>query len=386
MSTLILDTNILHQEGLHSRNMQLLMRLSSEGHVQIYIPELVKREYLSKRISGSIEKIQNAQHNVLYITKKIKRESSLQTHALEAQSNLRNIESLLETEITKEFDSWASNYNIVVIPIDTTCLNSVMDDYFLGQGVYRKEKSREDIPDAIINSSIMALLHKKHTLTVILKDGAFKNHLSTIRRITIYDSISEFITLEENKAKLDELDSLYEKIDSIKEYLSSEFISTTIRDYLIANRNDIEEIYLEGEQITSLKNLEITTFGQNINYPESQSISDFNISNIAWLTDGAFSFEVEFTAIATISYGAYYGDYIEIEEDFERETSLDSMNGDGACDISEVRSMKFTGYVQLHIDGDLDPDNIKANISSIGEDSNPIQISLDIEYADIQQA
>lgn len=62
------------------------------------------------------------------------------------------------------------------------------------------------------------------------------------------------------------------------------------------------------------------------------------------------------------------------------------MNGDGACDISEVRSMKFTGYVQLHIDGDLDPDNIKANISSIGEDSNPIQISLDIEYADIQQA
>lgn len=384
MSNLVLDTNILHQEGLHSHNMQLLMRLSSEGHVNIYIPELVKREYLSKKISESIGKIQDAQHKVLYITKKIKRESSLQTHALEAQRNLRNIESILETEITREFDSWVANYNIVVIPIDNTCLNSVIDDYFLGQGVYRKEKSREDIPDAIINSSIMTLLHEKFTLTIILKDGAFKSHLSTIRGITIHDSVNEFIAREENKAKLDELDSLYEKVDSIKECLSSDNISTTIRDYLIANRTDVEDIYLEDEQITSLENLEITTFGQNINYPEPESIGDFNISNIAWLTEGTFSFEVEFSTIATINYGAYYGEYIEIEEDFERETSLDSMNGDGACDISEVRSMKFTGYLQLHIDGDLDPDNINTHINTIGEDHNPIQISLDIEYADIQ--
>lgn len=384
MNNLILDTNILHQEGLHSRNMQLLMRLSAEQHVQIHIPELVKREYLTKRVSESIEKIQEAHNKISHITKKLKKDNSLQAHTLEAQNTLRKIEALLEPEVTKEFDLWVKHFNITIIPIDQNCLSTVIDDYFLGNGVYKKPKNREDIPDAIINSSIMALLKEKQFLTVILKDGAFKKHLSSVRGIAVFDSVDEFLLQKENKDKLDELDSLYETIDSIKDYLITKEPSSSIEQYLISARTDIEDIYLESEQISSTDKLEITTFGENINYPEAETISEFNICNVAWLTEGVFSLEVDFKAEATLGYCGHYGEYIYLEEDAEREISFDSMSGDGICDLSEARSFKFTGYLQLFIDGELDIEAIKKHIKNIGEDGNPIQLSLDIEYADIQ--
>lgn len=53
MNSVLLDTNILHQEGLFSRNMQLLSRLVKASYTEIYVPDIVKREYLSKRILES---------------------------------------------------------------------------------------------------------------------------------------------------------------------------------------------------------------------------------------------------------------------------------------------------------------------------------------------
>lgn len=384
MNYLILDTNILYKEGLHSRNMQLLMRLSTEQHVQIHIPELVMREYLTKTVSESVEKIQQAHNKISSITKRLKKDNSLQSDALEVQNTLRTIETQLEPEVKKEFDLWVKHFNITIIPIDQNCLNTVIDDYFLGNGVYKKPKNREDIPDAIINSSIMALHKEKQFLTVILQDGAFKKHLSSIRGISVYNSVDEFLSKKENKDKLDQLDSLYEKIDSIKSYLSNKEASNNIEQYLISTRSDIEDIYLENEQIHSTDNLEITTFGENINYLDAETVQEFNISNVAWLTEGVFSLEVDFKAEATISYCGHYEEYIYLEEDTTREVSIDSMNGDGVCDLSEARSIKFTGYIQLFIDGDLNTETIQKHIKNIDGNDSSIQLSLDIEYADIQ--
>ncbi|HDX0918045.1 PIN domain-containing protein [Stenotrophomonas maltophilia] len=57
---LVLDTNILHQENLASANMRTLLRLVESGYVTICIPELVRREYVTKIISECIAKLQAA--------------------------------------------------------------------------------------------------------------------------------------------------------------------------------------------------------------------------------------------------------------------------------------------------------------------------------------
>ncbi|WP_312409624.1 PIN domain-containing protein [Comamonas sp.] len=60
---LILDTNVLRQEGLNSRNMQILRRLTSSGEVDLLVHEVVAREFKSQRtleVQAQVEKIADA--------------------------------------------------------------------------------------------------------------------------------------------------------------------------------------------------------------------------------------------------------------------------------------------------------------------------------------
>ena len=51
MINILIDTNIILQEGFESRQMQILRRLVQGEKVQVYIPEIVKREFLTKKSS-----------------------------------------------------------------------------------------------------------------------------------------------------------------------------------------------------------------------------------------------------------------------------------------------------------------------------------------------
>ncbi|XCN74458.1 MAG: PIN domain-containing protein [Candidatus Electrothrix aestuarii] len=50
MIKIILDTNILHQEGLNSTRFQILQRLIKSNAVSLIVPEIVIEEYKSKRV------------------------------------------------------------------------------------------------------------------------------------------------------------------------------------------------------------------------------------------------------------------------------------------------------------------------------------------------
>ncbi|MGO2354912.1 MAG: PIN domain-containing protein [Marinomonas foliarum] len=51
----MLDTNILHSEGLMSVSMQRLLRLVKSGDLKIIIPEIVADEFKSKKIDESTD-------------------------------------------------------------------------------------------------------------------------------------------------------------------------------------------------------------------------------------------------------------------------------------------------------------------------------------------
>ena len=150
MITLLLDTNILHQEGLASGNMLLLKRLIDVNHVEIFIPELVKKEYLTRRVMESKEKLKEAQNSLLTVAKKVSKNSETQTKINEVKSCIKDIEENIERSIYKDFAQWELDFLVNNLPFDPAVMTAVMDEYFSGGGVYRKPKSREDIPDAII--------------------------------------------------------------------------------------------------------------------------------------------------------------------------------------------------------------------------------------------
>ena len=145
MIALILDTSILYSEGLYSRQIQLLMRLSRAGHVQVYIPEIVKREFLTRRIDESKKNVRDASNKLSLVVKNLLQKTTWHSEIIETQQKCRDIEKGIEERINKSFDGWVAHHRISIIPFDVNCMNIVMDEYFLGLGVYRKVKSREDI-------------------------------------------------------------------------------------------------------------------------------------------------------------------------------------------------------------------------------------------------
>ncbi|HCL9139956.1 TPA: DUF4935 domain-containing protein [Escherichia coli] len=85
MYNVVLDTNILHAEGIHSRGMATLKKLIDEGIVKVHLPELVVREFSTKKITV-INEAYNKAINILRGTEREARGSE--------ESILRDIDEL----------------------------------------------------------------------------------------------------------------------------------------------------------------------------------------------------------------------------------------------------------------------------------------------------
>ncbi len=76
MINIILDTNILHKEGLLSGRMQMMEKLVEAGVVTIHIPDIVKREFLTKRVGDVTDACDMIRRNVLKGLKNLIMESN----------------------------------------------------------------------------------------------------------------------------------------------------------------------------------------------------------------------------------------------------------------------------------------------------------------------
>lgn len=387
MISLLLDTNILHQEGLSSGNMQMLRRLVSASHVEVFVPEIVKKEFLSRRIMEAKEKLKDAQNSLTAVGKKVSKTSDAQTKTNEAQATIKEIDTVVDEIICNDFSQWEKSLSIYILPFKPEVMTEVMDEYFSGGSVYRKPKSREDIPDAIINKSIDELIAEKQKITVAIKDGAFKKHLSKDGNITLVDSLDMFLNIESNKNKISELDALSERTGEIVKYLNGDEFRTLLLSYLTKSKDDIEGIYIEDEDdISNKEELEVDTFGEQINFPQADTVQNLIVEGVNHLSNKSYSLKISFIANATLNYCAYYGDYMYLDEDTCRDVSMDSMNGDGICDLSELLKFKFHGYVEIGFEEELNIDAIKTHSRYLGSETNPITVELEIDNAEIVNA
>ncbi|MBT3047250.1 MAG: DUF4935 domain-containing protein [Candidatus Thiodiazotropha sp. (ex Clathrolucina costata)] len=382
MNSIVLDTNILHQEGFSSRNMRLLLRLVKASFVEIFIPDLVRREFVTKRILEAKENLKKSHDQLSLIIKKNTHDLRFQRIIEDAKQNIKLAESKIDDQIITGFDNWKDDFKINIVPFESDKIHQVIDEYFLGAGVYKKPKSREDIPDAMINTCITHLLKKKGALIVVLKDGAFKKYLQTVENISIFDSLSEFLDTKEVQQKINELDAQIENAEGIKQYLIESEFSNNLRSYFISKTEEIEDIYLEESDISNKDRLEIDSFGERVEYVRAGNIKDVKVMKPASLSENIFSLDIEFTTDATIYYCGQYVDYLELGMDDTRDVSLDSMS-DGLCDLSETKSLRFSGLLEIRIPSDIDMDAVKEYTKNLDSKDNPINLHLQVYSAKI---
>ncbi|MEJ3591459.1 hypothetical protein, partial [Pseudomonas bubulae] len=68
--------------------MQLLSKLSNSGELKIYVPEIVKREFVSKKTLESHEKLTESKNALIEISKKLLKNDPLRETLSDQEKNL----------------------------------------------------------------------------------------------------------------------------------------------------------------------------------------------------------------------------------------------------------------------------------------------------------
>lgn len=384
MITIVLDTNILHQEGLSSGNMRLLHRLIISKNVELYLPEIVIREYVSKLIIESKKDIADANRGIDKFKKRIGRGGEVNLDAEKIQKDLHDLDKEIDAQIQKKINEWLNDFSIKILPLKSDFMIEVMDDYFMGKGVYKESRSRDDIPDAIINCSINELLKEKKSITVVIKDGVFKNHLKTVNGVRLVDTLTQFFDFTDVREEIVHLDSqLGANSEALKAYLKTENFSQRLLNYIISSADILDYVYLEEEEVLINNNLEINSFGERVESPQATMVENLIVGDTEYLENGVYSVRLSFKTTATLYYCAYYEDYLQIEDD--PTVLLDSMNGEGICDLIQSNDFIFYGFAEVRaVSKNLDINEILASPVNLRATESFFAINFVIEKAELQ--
>lgn len=152
----VLDTNILHQEGLTSRNMKRLERVCQTGRLAVCVPDMVLREFVTHKVADARETL--AKFKMVFPeTKKRLPGSKLADKAESIERIVQEFENELESGYKEYVEEWKQQLKVEVLGFNPDAIKDVFDDYFSGSGAFKLPKRREDIPDSLIGYSILPL-------------------------------------------------------------------------------------------------------------------------------------------------------------------------------------------------------------------------------------
>lgn len=379
MIEVVLDTNILHQEGLNSGRMQVLKRLIDVEFVRIHIPEIVKKEFISKKIHTTSDLMIKAANNLKTINSNFEKSDDFKIELQKIETDIRTKIEDIKNQIIFEYESWESDFRVNKLQFEPEDIESVMDDYFLGQGVYRSIKSREDIPDAMINTSIDRLILEVGDINVLIKDSTFKKHLTNNLSVTVYDGLSDFLKTQTIEA----LTNKVMVVDNVKDYFESIEANLVLTNYFRELDEDISLIYVEDEGLLNKDILADRVYSAQVNYPLSSNIENLKIDSLYALTAEKFVGDISFETDATVHFISDYRTYLDIQNDKNRNVDIDSMNGDGLCDLYESYKVRYSGQVEIILADSFEKSVVEVLMKSIKNNVGAISINFNMELCEL---
>ncbi|MGR5144877.1 PIN domain-containing protein [Photobacterium sp. DNB23_23_1] len=349
MPKVVLDTNILRENGIDKSDMVMLARLARESTLDVYIPNIVKREYLSQQYLDLSEHCQKISSSLQAIRKKMNNAHPNHQYVEKISNQLKQLKEGLEAPIYDSFTDWMQANRIEEIPFKPVDIVSIIDEYFSGGGVFKKAKHRDDFPDAMISKGVLSLAQKGPVI-VLCKDGNFHEKISKYENVTVIKTLREFLDTPTISSILKELDKKSEKIELIKSVLTSCNSQEILKMYLLSEEADIEDVYLNGDELSGTDNLLLeSSYNEDIQYIDVSTIHHITLGDIRYINDDMYSVDVQFEAKAAVNYAAYYGDFISLDDKSQEEIDIDNIKGDGYCNCSEIRTVTFLGAIEIYL-------------------------------------
>ena len=372
MKNIVIDTNILYQEGLSSGRMKILAKLVTEGVLTVYVPEIVKREFITKRVSEITNAITNIQSNIKTISRKTENSGEFRDRIISFESALPQLKQDVENQVVTEFNQWEKLLLVKVLEFNPVHIHKVLNDYFVGSGAFKLLKNRDDFPDSMIHHTINELAKEIGELYVVLSDGAFKKGIKDQKSVITLNSLNDLLQLEEIEQYLSN--------QQLNEYFIGWEFSTYLLDYLKEEKQTIEQIYLE-DNIENTDCIGVDFYNAQLNFPSHVYVSKFSISNFYKISDTEFTAQISFNTYATLSYVCDYGSFLELEKDPTRDIEISSMNGDGWCEVLELVGTQYKGSINLSFSEKQPFESIKSITKNLVKDDSSLCITLDINSA-----
>lgn len=345
------------------------------------VHEVVAREFRSQRtleVQAQVEKIADA---ITEMSRQVDVKGASHRDLAEMRSKVAELAEAAKNEVETDFTAWLKWTGAHLIAFEPEGMRQVLDDYFVGAGAFRKPKHRDDMPDAIVATGIKALLSRYQTLHIAVKDGAFRRHLQTEPKYTLVDGLTEFFALEVVAKITKALDDKEKDLDAQIKLFASEAVKTRIVEYLRNAKDLLEDVYVEEENLTGLEALEMHVIGASLNYAQADDISSVDLSEPTLVDSGHLSMPVIIRTRARIDYAASYSEVQAFED--SREIDNWSMDGEGICDLREVRDVDLIGFLDFRFAPELTPAALDAHTEYFRAEKPKIEISLEIAKAKV---
>lgn len=339
MLHLVLDSNVLHEEGLNSNDMKLLKKYTDKGIIKLHIPKLVAREFLTRKSNNLLEGLNKSRQSLDGLERDARGLSADLSEILEElKHKIIQTKERIEDKPQQSFEKWILDYNVSLIDTTAESVNEVFDDYFTGSGVFRKVKAREDIPDGFICATILNLLKEHKSLVIVNKDNVFKKHLARYEQVKVLNSMREVFSLEEVGSLQDE---------TMVELIQSEDFAYAIKSYLNIEPTAFNYVFLEDELVSNLSVIGQRIYAATLELELFNDASNIKLIDAKGLDENTYIASLYFDMDMYVNYITDYGSFLDIERLHERNPELDSMNGEGICDVSENALVRFYGDLTI---------------------------------------
>ncbi|CAH6972531.1 PIN_12 domain-containing protein [Vibrio chagasii] len=377
MIRILLDTNILHQEGLQSSRFQVLQRLIKSNEVCLFIPEMVLKEYKSKKLDqaeSELKKISSALES-------LNRKSIIDKDKFVVRQFTNFLSSSIK-EVNRSVDSWVAENKVVVPLIAETSIEDIFKSYFSGTGAFRNKKQREDIPDAVILDAI-AKLAEEGELLVVAKDGALIEAIKDIDNVVLFKDLTEVIDIPQLKETLAELNASERKVTSIIETLSTYDSSYEISEYLTNNYMvEVEGFYGEDfvELPYDLSNISLTEHEVRV-----VNLNDVSIDSPRYLGNGKFAYALSADCDAELSFYCENDAYESLSYEYRKALSKSEVEGLSDVKVTGSVEVTFKGVVELTgIETDIETSQLQVHLSYLGAEQSHISCDVSLEKLEVQ--
>ncbi|MEI8607921.1 PIN domain-containing protein [Enterovibrio sp. Hal110] len=377
MIRILLDTNILHQEGLNSTRFQVLKRLINNGSICLIVPEIVIKEYKSKKIEQANEDLKKIQTAI----DSLNRKSVLDKDSYQVNSFSGLIESSI-AKIDQVVDSWIKDNKILVPLISETSIDELFTSYFSGTGAFRIKKQREDIPDAVIYDCITRLA-KSEKLIVVAKDNVLTNSVRSIDGVEVRSDLKDILNIPEVKTVLDALNKNEMEVNSIIEALSASNSEFYVSEYVKENHllefrgfydDDFVELPYELEQV-ALANYEVHV----------TDLIEVFVDSPTYLGDGLFSYSLVADCKAVLSFNCENDVYESLPYEYRKALSKSEFAGENEVLVKGDVNVHFQGVLVLRgIDTNFEAAELKVHLSYLGSDRSEIECEGTLEKLEVQ--